>query len=306
MAGLTIEDVNQIQEDMNPIGDVGEGGKILENVSDEAKAAEDAAKLADAKAAEDAKAKEEADAKAKEAEDSKGKNLEEEVDPVKELKEANRLLTENLQKVTADYQKLTKRMIDKGVLSEEDVEADKKVEAENLRAFNERQAKLSEIVAVMEVNPTYQDVRTVCTQANLDDIVDAFARYYVKENGGKLQDVALQMEQEIWAEPNPYKKIYELVKAYHPKFKVAEKKDDSDAAKLKEAEDAAKKIAAEADGVKEKKVVEVTPSAANIGAGGSGAGSGGWTSAKIDALDEEDLKTVPKDIYDKYLANQLN
>jgi molecular chaperone GrpE (heat shock protein) len=117
-SGLTIEAVNQIQEDMNPIGDVGEGGKILENVSDEAKAAEDAAKLADAKAAEDAKAKEEADAKAKEAEDSKGKNLEEEVDPVKELKEANRLLTENLQKVTADYQKLTKRMIDKGVLSE--------------------------------------------------------------------------------------------------------------------------------------------------------------------------------------------
>jgi membrane protein involved in colicin uptake len=308
-SGLTIEAVNQIQEDMNPIGDVGSDGKVLdEQAIADAKAAEDAAKLAEAKAVEDAKAKEEADAKAKEDADKKAKESSEEIDPIREVKEENRLLKENLQKVTSDYQALTKKMIDKGVISEEELKADKDIADANLKAFNERQAKLTEIVAIMEVNPTYQDVRTVCTQANLDDVVDAFARYYVKENGGNLQDVAVKMEQEIWQEPNPYKKIYELVKTYHPKYKDAEKKVDekTEAEKAKEAEEAAKKIAADADKGKEKKVVEVTPSAANIGAGGSGAGSSGWTAAKIDALPEDELHTVPKDIYEKYLLGQIN
>ena len=97
------------------------------------------------------------------------------------------------------------------------------------------------------------------------------------------------MESEIWQEVNPYKKIYELVKRYHPRYAKADEVGKDDAAKKKE-----------------KKPVDTTPSAANIGSGGSGAGSGGWTAAKIDALDEDELSTVPRDIYDKYLANQLN
>ena len=70
------------------------------------------------------------------------------------------------------------------------------------------------------------------------------------------------------------------------------------------AEEATKKIAADADKVKEKKVIESNPSAANLGAGGGGAGGSGWTAAKIDALDEEELKSVPKDIYTKSRAGR--
>jgi hypothetical protein len=296
--GLTVEMVNQMQEEMNPIG---------EDTVTDTKVVEDTAKVVEPKVVEDTKVVDDA-VKDKVVDDGKAKEPAEEIDPVRELREANRLLTENLQKVTSDYQALTKKMIDKGVISEEELKADKDLADANLKAFQERQTKLTEIVAVMEVNPIYQDVRTVCTQANLDDIVDAFARYYIKENGGNLQDVAVKMEQEIWQEPNPYKKIYELVKTYHPKYKVVEKKVDekTEAEKAKEAEEAAKKIATDADKGKEKKVVEVTPSAATIGAGGSGAGSSGWTAAKIDALPEDELHTVPKDIYEKYLLGQIN
>lgn len=300
MSGLTVEDVNAMQDEMFKIGD-GEDG-AGDASADATKVADDTAKLAEAKAVEDAaklKADEEAAAKLKEAEGSKA----EEIDIVRELKEQVRTSNAALQKATSDYQRLHKIMVDKGVITEEEVEADKAAEATARAAFTERQSKLLEMVTIMELNPTYADVRTVCSQGNIDDVVDAFARFYVKENGGNLQETAAKMEAEIWAEANPYKKIYELVKKYHPKYRVVEETDEQK--KAKEAEEAAKKIAADADKTKDKVAVDATPSAANIGSGGSGTGGGGWTAAKIDALPEEELSTVPKDIYEKYLQGTL-
>jgi hypothetical protein len=296
MAGLTIEDVNTMQDEMNKIDDDSAD-------ADAAKAAEDAAKLAEAKATEDA-AKAKADEAAKDEKKDDGKPEDDEIDTVRELKEQVRASQEALKKITGDYQKLQKVMIDKGIISEDEVKEGEAAEAAKQAAFAERQGKLVEMVTIMELNPNYADVRQVCSQGNLDDIVDAFSRYYVKENGGSLQEVATKMEMEIWAEPNPYKKIYELVKKYHPKFAATDDAAAKDAAK--KAEDDAKKIAAEADKVKDKKPVDATPSAASIGAGGGGTGGGGWTSAKIDALPEDELNKVPKDVYDKYLKGMLD
>jgi len=292
MSGLTVEQVNEMQDEMN---------KIDDGDAEAAKVAEDAAKLEEVKAAED-KAKADADAlKIKEEEGGKAKDdKEEDVDVVRELKEQVRASNEALRKVTGDYQKLQKVMIDKGLITDDEIKATEAEESAAKAAYLERQSKLTEMVTIMELNPNYADVREVCSQGNLDDVVEAFSRYYIRENGGNLQEVSSKMEAEIWGEANPYKKIYELVKKYHPKFAT---KDD--AAKQKDSEDAAKKIAAEADKVKEKKVVDANPSAASIGAGGSGAGGTGWTSAKIDALPEDELNTVPKDIYDKYLKGTL-
>jgi hypothetical protein len=292
MSGLTVEQVNEMQDEMN---------KIDDGDAEAAKVAEDAAKLEEVKAAED-KAKADADAlKIKEEEGGKAKDdKEEDVDVVRELKEQVRASNEALRKVTGDYQKLQKVMVDKGLITDDEIKATEAEESAAKAAYLERQSKLTEMVTIMELNPNYADVREVCSQGNLDDVVEAFSRYYIRENGGNLQEVSSKMEAEIWGEANPYKKIYELVKKYHPKFAT---KDD--AAKQKDSEDAAKKIAAEADKVKEKKVVDANPSAASIGAGGSGAGGTGWTSAKIDALPEDELNTVPKDIYDKYLKGTL-
>ena len=292
MSGLTVEQVNEMQDEMN---------KIDDGDAEAAKVAEDAAKLEEVKAAED-KAKADADAlKIKEEEGGKAKDdKEEDVDVVRELKKQVRASNEALRKVTGDYQKLQKVMVDKGLITDDEIKATEAEESAAKAAYLERQSKLTEMVTIMELNPNYADVREVCSQGNLDDVVEAFSRYYIRENGGNLQEVSSKMEAEIWGEANPYKKIYELVKKYHPKFAT---KDD--AAKQKDSEDAAKKIAAEADKVKEKKVVDANPSAASIGAGGSGAGGTGWTSAKIDALPEDELNTVPKDIYDKYLKGTL-
>lgn len=292
MSGLTVEQVNEMQDEMN---------KIDDGDAEAAKVTEDAAKLEEVKAAED-KAKADADAlKIKEEEGGKAKDdKEEDVDVVRELKEQVRASNEALRKVTGDYQKLQKVMVDKGLITDDEIKATEAEESAAKAAYLERQSKLTEMVTIMELNPNYADVREVCSQGNLDDVVEAFSRYYIRENGGNLQEVSSKMEAEIWGEANPYKKIYELVKKYHPKFAA---KDD--AAKQKDSEDAAKKIAAEADKVKEKKVVDANPSAASIGAGGSGAGGTGWTSAKIDALPEDELNTVPKDIYDKYLKGTL-
>lgn len=298
MAGLTIEDVNTMQDEMNKIGD--------EAHPDAASADAEAAKLEEAKAAEEAAAKAKEDAEKKDAVDAKKKDdskPDDEIDTVRELREQIRASQDALKKITGDYLKLQKTMVDKGIISEDEVKESEAEEAARQTAFAERQGKLVEMVTIMELNPNYADVRQVCSQGNLDDIVDAFARYYVKENGGNMQEVAGKMEMEIWSEPNPYKKIYELVKKYHPKYAVADANADKDA--VKKAEDDAKKIADEADKVKAKKSVDVTPSAASIGAGGSGVGSSGWTAEKIDALDEDKLGTVPKDIYDKYLKGIL-
>jgi hypothetical protein len=295
---LTVEEVNEMQDAMFKIDGIDDD----KAAADVAKVAEDAAKLAEAKAVEDAakvKADEEAAAAAAKAkgDDGKAKEGEDDVDAIRELKEQVRASKEALSKATSDYQKLHKIMVDKGLITTEELELTKAEENAAKAAYTERQNKLTEMVTIMELNPTYADVRTVCAQGNLDDIVDAFSRYFVKENGGDLQEVAAKMESEIWSEPNPYKKIYELVKKYHPKFAEAPaKKDDKD--------DAAK-IAAEADGKKKKEVVDAQASAANIGAGGGGNSGSGWTAAKIDAMDEDALHTVPKEIYEKYLLGTL-
>jgi hypothetical protein len=290
MAGLTVEDVNEMQDEMNKIGED----------EPEVKTEEIAAKPEEVKApVEEVKPEE----KVKEDSGDKAKETDE-IDVIRELKEQLRASTESLKKVSGDYQKLNKIMIDKGLITDEEVKASADEEAAAKASLQERQGKLTEMVTIMELNPSYEDVRNVCTQGNLDDVVEAFSRFYVKENGGNLQEVAAKMEQEIWAEANPYKKIYELVKKFHPKYASKDEGKD-EAGKTKEAEEAAKKVAAEADKVKEKKAVDANPSAATIGTGGAGAGSTGWTAAKIDDLPEDQLGTVPKDIYDKYLKGSL-
>lgn len=291
LGGLTVDDVNKMQNEMNNIDADASDKKDDDNKSDvntEGDANKLDTKLADANS----------DTDDKKDDDSKGDEKDEGTpDAVDRLREQNRILQESLNKLTADYQKLNKILLDKGVITEEEAKITKEEEEKQNAVYIERQNKLMEIVEMMELSPKYSDVRQVCSQSNLDDIISAFSRYYAKENGGSAADIALKMEQEVWSEINPYKKIYELVKTYHPKYaKKDDKKDD-------DKKDDENKLAKSADG---KKAVDVNPSAATIGGGGGGSASvAGWTSAKIDALDEEELQTVPKDVYEKYLAGTL-
>jgi uncharacterized membrane-anchored protein YhcB (DUF1043 family) len=289
MSGFTVEDVDAMQDEMNKIGE--------ETSVANTETAEVPAKTAESKADEPV-AKEETTVEKKEEESTDSKVKVESAEDIRELKEQLREAALALKQVTNDYQKLQKVMMDKGIITEDEAKEDKEKRDAAQAAFDARQEKLSEMVAIMEVNPQYADVREVCSQSNLDDIIDAFSRYYVRENGGKLADVSAKLSAEIWQEANPYKKIYELVKKYHPTYATV----------TDEKKETLEKVAKEADGSKKEKIpVNATPSAANMGTGATGSGDGGgaWTAAKIDALPEDELGTVPKAIYEKYLLGQL-
>jgi hypothetical protein len=273
--GLTVEDVNTLQDEMNRLDEDPESKEEVK----------EATKVEEPKVVEEKPVEKKIEEKAEEKVEEK--TAEEEIDPTREMREQLKQYDAALQKLTADYQKLQKSMVDKGIVTDEDLEKTKAEEEAAKAYYTERVTKLNEMVAMMEINPTFSDVRDVCTQGNLDDVVDAFSRHYVSKNGGDRKEVAVALEAEIWAKPNPYKEMYEVIKKYHPKY--SEKKEEKVAEKVAD----------------KKEVKDVTPSAATMGAGGSGAGVGGWTSARIDALAEDELSTVPKDIYSKYLLGTL-
>jgi hypothetical protein len=142
------------------------------------------------------------------------------------------------------------------------------------------------LVETMALNPAFQDVREVCSRDNLDDIIEAATANIVAKDGGNPVLIALELEKQIWNERNPYKAMYSLIKQYHPKYQQA----------------AAATVPAQK---KELKPVQAPSSIASLG-GGDGDKSSGWTSARIDAMDEMKLSTVPKDIYEQYLMGTLN
>ena len=278
--GLTEEEVLRLQEEMEPT-DAG-----TETETDETEKVANEEEGAGNTESQEAETKTEDDDKT-EGELKLDVAKEEGDTEVSKLRTELRASNAALKKATDDYQKLHKVMLDKGIITEEE-EAESKQKEEALQAaFDTRQAKLLEMVEIMELNPKYADVREVCSQSNLDSLVDAFAQHYVSVNGGKYEEVVAAIEADIWKQVNPYKEIYTLVKKYHPKYAENTNKEEG-----------------KEKSTTEKVPAKETPSAAKIGSG-SGAGATGWTAARIDALDEDELHTVPQDVYEKYLQGQL-
>lgn len=157
------------------------------------------------------------------------------------------------------------------------------------------QRDFSQIIAVMEVNPKYEDMNVVCTADNFNDIFDRVAQYRSSENGTDFSVELLKVQTEVWSRPNPYKYMYEIIKAHHPKFAEASKPKD---------EKAAKPATLSAKEVLQKVPVTAPGTVANMGGGAET--KGGWTAEKIDSLPESQLHTVPRDIYNKWLAGELD
>ena len=145
---------------------------------------------------------------------------------------------------------------------------------------------LETLLEVMEASPKYPDVREVCSQANFDDIFEAIGQAVAEKEGKDASLAALEAEAAVWKMPNPYKYMYGLVKQYHPKFAGRQPKNE---------EDKAKPVA--------KKPADAPSSIANVP--GKGAPTNAWTSARIDEMDELELNKVPPEIYEKYLAGEL-
>ena len=151
-----------------------------------------------------------------------------------------------------------------------------------------RGANLDILLETMEQG-RFSDVKEVCSRANFDDIFEAIASEVVKEKGGNLDEALLDVEYNVWNRANPYSYMYDLIKKYHPTYVKVE---------------AEAKGEGEKDKGKKKEPAKAPGSIGNLG--GDSSAKGGWTTAKIDALPEEELDTVPKEIYDKYFRGELD
>jgi len=192
--------------------------------------------------------------------------LREQGQTIRDINERNKLLEAKLQEA--------------GILSDEDVE--------NLNADTSvdtgRQDQLMDMLEMMRINPKFEDVDTVVSQQHHDDFVDALTRSVAEDKGISYSDAYAMTMEHIWGQRNPYKYLYENIKKHHPSYRKA---------------NAATPTGRKADGSDN----NVAPSISNVGGGGGG--KGGWTMSKIDAMDESQLASVPADVYDKYLAEEL-
>lgn len=208
-------------------------------------------------------------------------------DELKTLRQLAREQKRQLDKVTAALDETNKRLQDAAIIPPEEVEKKKELEA----FAAQRQDQLDYFLEAMKVHPKYEDVEVVVSQAHFDDIVEAMGKVLVSNEGGKLDDAVKRIESEIWAMRNPYKFMYDTIKAYHPDYTKVVKPAEGEA--KGEAKPSKENLSAE----------KVAMSIQEIG-GGSSEGSG-WTAAKIDDLDELEIDKVPRDIYDKYLRGEL-
>ncbi len=157
----------------------------------------------------------------------------------------------------------------------------------------ERESTLTNLLAIMSVNPKYTDVEEVCSRQRFDDIFEAAASDMVAKEGGDLTTAQLAIELNIWKKPNPYAYMYGIIKKYHPDF--ADEKITPVVMEKKEEVKAIKKPTSDAP-----------LSALDLGKGGGGKSFGEWTAERIDSMPEYELHKIPKDVYESYLRGDLD
>jgi len=145
----------------------------------------------------------------------------------------------------------------------------------------------------MRGSKDFGDIDAVCTEKHWDEIVDAAAEGIASQKGIDTVEARLEVEHFVWNQDNPYQYMYDTIKEYHPDYKEGKTESGGD-------EDVVK----ETKGKKSGKDKEAPGSVAAINS--SSTGKSGWTSEKIDKLPEADLHKVPKDVYDKYMKDELD
>lgn len=268
---------------------VEEEAKLPEEEEEEAKVPEEP-KAPEAPASKESKEEEE---EGKGVEDSdkdedipaEGKGEEEEAEgasgalgtsEVQSLRVLLREQSQELAESRARSLKLEKKLTSSGIIEDGELDSTEK------GVSPERRASLDLLAETMRMNLAYPDFDKVLDQSVFDETVLAIAKSVVSEEGGRLSDRIEEVSEYVWGLPNPYKYMYDIIKTSHPSFKKEEKKKE---------------------GAGEPKP-SAPPSLQNL-PGGSSSQNDGWTAAKIDKLDEEDLSTVPPKVYEKYMEGAL-
>jgi len=257
-----------------PVGEAQE--TVLEGVKGEGSGTEEEIAAAAAEVAE----KEAADAA--EAAKAEGKKAPTDAEllaiQVSENQELRTLLRDGKRSMDALTDRVTnsETALDKaGLVTEEE----KQAAVEQQATFDTRQKELETILEMTRLSNKFEDVDSVVSQGNFDAAIDLMAAEYAQKNGVTVNEAVVAVEGWVWSMTNPYRFMYEKIKEVHPSFKTKEQ---------------GKITPVEAPG--------------SIQSIHGGAGSGdltGWTAAKIDGLPEDKLPSVPKDVYAKYLRNEL-
>lgn len=198
---------------------------------------------------------------------------------IAELRGLVRQMKRETTSLKTELESTKKGLKDAGALPEADPNDPDAVKAQQSAEL--RVSQLDTMLEVMRVSPTYADVDKVVSQAHFDDVIEAMADQYVEEKGGNKEDVIPALEKYVWSLKNPYRFMYDKIKELHPEY-------------IKKAAPVIPEPA---------KPGSAPPSLPSI-PGGSGGGSG-WTAARIDALPEKELPTVPRDVYDLYMKGLL-
>jgi len=203
-----------------------------------------------------------------------------------EVRELRALLREQKREMTElrmQMQGTSKALKEAGVLDEGEEDEEQKRLLQRQEALRAQQ--LETMLEMMRLNPKYEDVDEVVSQEHFDDMVEAMAEVYAERTGVSKGEAVMAVEDWIWSQPNPYKLMYTQIKQYHPDYA---KQDKGSGPKGREPKEPAK-----------------APSSIQGMAGGGGADAAGWTAAKIDALPEDELDKVPRDVYALYLQGKL-
>jgi hypothetical protein len=174
------------------------------------------------------------------------------------------------------------------------------IEAELKQISAERGGMYDLMLEQMLGMEQYKDVADVCSESNTQDIVAAVADQLVKDQGIDFGLAALRVEQHIWTQPNPYKYLYGLIKEYHPSYTKEASPETGEAGKTGEEG----KTGKPKDKTKGKP--PAAPGSIAPFTGSQDAQKTGWTAERIDNLPEDELGKVPPEIYDKYLAGELD
>ena len=151
-----------------------------------------------------------------------------------------------------------------------------------------------EFLDMMRYTDAFKDVDSVCTPERVADIIDMASARLAKEHNILPAVAELSVQRSLYSMTSPYKYLYNLIKGYHPDFKKPAQEAKPPESKTLAAPAAPAKTPTPANAPSS---VVAVPKDTKMATG--------WTAARIDALDEDELSKVPSDVYEKYMRNEL-
>lgn len=283
MAEEGLQDIKNEEDELTEIlaGNTEQETEELEDDTKEVKEEEEEEKEEEEKEKEEEKEEEE-----KEEEETEDDILSKELTA---LKEENARLKAYMRSIKQDLA-LVKAKTSKSVEEEDEESEPTRIEqlAGAVRQTIENNSRIYELQAnLLRQAADTSDIDEVCSASRWDEIVDAAADGIASQKGIDPVEARLEVEYFIWNQDNPYKYMYNVIKEYHPDFVG---KGDGGSTK-------------QSVGVKTK-TKKAPASVASMNS--SATKKSGWTAEKIDNLPETELYKVPEDVYEKYMANELD